>query len=243
MLDRTGLMIKESLLAMVTEYEAEHDRTMQTDLGPSQVGDPCVLCLAKQVLGVKIDFGDPWLRIIGTATHAWLEDAAARYNVRHNRAVLYPERKVYPDGLLLPSGGSADLYHVDLRSVIDHKIVGRTTLQKVKAKGRPSEQYRRQAHLYGLGYSNAGVVVDHVAVAFWHRGGRLPDLYVWSEPYSDELAQATLQRYAALRSAVLSVGPAILDRLQPDPDCFNCNRGVRSHGDAADQQLAGIVPA
>lgn len=217
-----GQLIKEDLIMLVREADAEHDRSLQTELGPSEIGNPCTYHLGRRILGLSEITSDPWCRTIGTATHAWLDEAAVRFNVRHNQARYLAERKVYPDPELLPVGGSSDLYDSARRSVIDHKVVGRPQQQKYKTNG-PGWQYRRQAHIYGLGYSLAGVVVDQVAIAFWLRGGRLSDLWVWVEPYDPSIADQALSRYRVLRELVLTHGEAALVYLPRYPqECYDC---------------------
>jgi hypothetical protein len=219
--------LRDRLLAMVKHADGRADRTQQTALGPSEIGDPCAHCLAAKILGLyaRDPFYDPWPAIIGTAVHAWLEDAAERDN-RDNGGTWNTETRVYPNNDLLPRGGKADLYDDSTRTVIDHKVVGLAPLRNYKANG-PGVSYRRQAHIYGLGFEAMDWQVEHVAIAFWHRGGRMTDLHVWSEPYDAAYAQEALQRYRTLRDLATSSGPAILPALPSDPSCFTCSRSER----------------
>lgn len=218
-----GDRLADDLRQMVRTAEESAERSQQTDLGPSEIGKACTRCLARAVLGMKItrQFDDPWCRIIGTATHAWLDEAAAISNIRNNAGRWYPEVRVQPDVLLLPSGGSCDLYDSETCTVIDHKVVGDAPLKKYRLNG-PGPQYRVQAHLYGKGYANAGHRVDNVAVAFWNRGGRLRDLYVWTEDYDEAFADEALTRYRTIREQALAIGPALLPLLPADPECWDC---------------------
>lgn len=223
MTNALGDRLADDLREMVRAYEAGAERSQQRNLGPSQIGMACTRCLARHVLGIPVtrEFDDPWCRIIGTATHDWLDGAAATANVRNDHARWYPEVRVQPDTELLPSGGKCDLFDSVTRTVIDHKVVGDAPLKKYRLNG-PGEQYRTQAHLYGLGYSNAGHDVMNVAVAFWKRGGRLNDLYVWTEPYERAVAEKALTRYRTIRDQALTLGAAILPHLPADPDCWDC---------------------
>lgn len=221
-------VLRDRLLAMVRHADGNADRTQQRHLGPSEVGDPCTYCLASKILGVyaRDDFYDPWPAIIGTSVHHWLERAAERDN-RDNDTAWCAETKVFPDDDLLPKGGKADLYEDTTRTVIDHKVVGQAMLKKYKANG-PGITYRRQGHIYGLGFVVAGLPVEHVAIAFWHRGGRMTDLHVWSEPYDEAYAREALDRYKTLRDLCSTLGAAILPSLPSDPSCFNCARSNRA---------------
>lgn len=223
--DPLGKRIADDLRRIVRAYEAGDERSQQRHLGPSQIGTPCTRCLARHCLGMSIvrDYDDPWCRILGTAGHAWLEEAAVWDNVHvvRDAARWKTETRVQPHPDLLPSGGKADLYDGDTQTVIDHKIVGAEPLRKYKLNG-PGQQYRIQAHLYGLGYHRLGVPVENVAVAFWNRGGRLADLYVWTEPWDVEVAMSALQRYRTIRDQAAAIGPQIIPLLPADKSCWDC---------------------
>lgn len=225
-----GTKIATDLRAMVVEADARADRSQQKHLGPSQIGNPCTYHLACAILGDSADFGDPWCAIIGTAVHAWLDEAAAADNVAHDEARWYPELRVQPHPGLLPAGGKADLYDARRKTVIDHKIVGTTSQRKYKANG-PGRQYRTQAHLYGKGYKLAGHDVQHVAIAFWLRGGRLDDLYVWTEPFSETIADEALERYQTLKNLLDAGGASLIPMLPRDPDCYDCKRNPQTPAD------------
>lgn len=231
--DTAAEKIRDDLLAMVRHADSKYARGLQRHLGPSEIGDPCTKCLAAKILGVHVrdEFYDPWPAIIGTSVHHWLELAAERDNL-DNDAAWCTETKVHPDNDLLPKGGKADLYQDTTGTVIDHKVVGLTALKKYKANG-PGITYRRQGHLYGLGFANAGLTVNRVAIAFWHRGGRMTDLHVWSEPYSADYACEALDRYRTLRDLCAAAGEAILPSLPTDPDCFTCSRSNQTAPNAA----------
>lgn len=223
--DPLGVRLANDLRDIVRTYGSGDERSRQRHLGPSQIGNPCTRCLARHVLGMEIvrEFDDPWCRIIGTATHSWLEEAAAYDNIHTVRdaARWKYETRVHPHPDLLPSGGTADLYDAHTKTVIDHKVVGPAPLKKYKLNG-PGHQYRAQAHLYGLGYHRTGVEVEHVAIAFWNRGGRLSDLYVWTEPYSADVAMQALDRYRTIRDQAASIGPQIIPLLPADESCWDC---------------------
>lgn len=225
--DPLGERLADDLRQMVRDYDAVDERNLQTALGPSAVGSACVRCLARAALDQPVvdPYDDPWCRIIGTATHEWLNMAAAAANVislNLGRAARWtPEQRVHPDDDLLEKGGSADLYDHDTYTVIDHKVVGAEPLRKYRLNG-PGPQYRTQGHVYGLGYENAGHEVRHVAVAFWNRGGKLRDLYVWTEPYNRQLALDALERWRTIRDQALNIGPALIPLLPADPSCWDC---------------------
>lgn len=218
-----GERLAEDLRDMVRAYEDGRERSQQTHIGPSGIGSPCTRCLARGVLGMALtrDFDDPWCRIIGTAVHEWLECAAHTHNAAIDRARYATETRVQPHPDVLPKGGNADLYDTDTHTVVDHKVVGAEPLRKYRLNG-PGPQYRIQGHLYGLGFHRLGKRVDHVAIAFWQRGGRLSDLYVWTEPFDAQIALDAINRYRTIRDQALAIGPAILPHLPAHPDCWDC---------------------
>lgn len=231
--DTAGERLRDELIAMVRHADSQGARGRQRALGPSEIGDPCTHCLAAKILGVyaRDEFYDPWPAIIGTSVHHWLERAAERDN-HDNDTAWSTEVRVYPDTDLLPKGGNADLYQDTTKTVIDHKVVGLPSLKKYKANG-PGVTYRRQIHLYGLGFTKINLPVERVAIAFWHRGGRTTDLHVWSEPYDESYALAALERYRTLRELCTAGGVAIVDSLPSDPGCFTCSRSNRTAPNAA----------
>jgi hypothetical protein len=225
--DTLGDRIADDLRSMVREQEKDSERTQQSDLGPSEIGDPCTYCLAAKILNVyeheSSGFDDGWRAVVGTSVHDWLDGAAAAWNVRHDTARFIPELRVQPDQRLLPSGGRCDLFDNETRTVVDHKTTTKAKLATYRLNG-PSVVHRRQAHLYGLGYANAGHNVRHVALAFWLRDGMLRDLYVWTEPYSEQIAKDALSRYDTIRGLCETAGAAVLESLPSDPGCDTCSR-------------------
>lgn len=218
-----GDVIADRLREMVRRHDAGAPRTQQRQIGPSELGDPCTYCLARKILGLPEErtFDDPWCAYIGSATHNSLADAAEFEN-RHHDGTWSTEVRVYPDDEVLPKGGNADLYDDAAQLVIDHKVVSRDRRLMFKAKG-PGEKYRRQIHLYGLGFTRIGLPVQRVAIAFWQRGGRLSDLTVWTEPYDPSVATDALDRYRNLRTLCGTHGEALLPLLPSDPSCFTCS--------------------
>lgn len=229
--DTAGDLLRSQLIDMVMTANNNAGRSKQRDLGPSEVGDPCTFCLASKILGTyeRDDFYDPWAAIIGTAVHKWLERAADR---QQNKGAWSTEIKVMPDNDLLPSGGRLDLYQDTTGTVIDHKVVGTAPLKKYKANG-PGVTYRRQVHIYALGLANAGLKVERVAIAFWHRGGRTSDLHVWSEPFDRDYALEALDRYRTLRELCAAAGVAVLASLPSDPGCYTCSRSNKAQPNVA----------
>ncbi|MEV1049650.1 hypothetical protein [Streptomyces sp. NPDC049887] len=85
---------------------------------------------------------------------------------------------------------------------LDHKLMGRWSLDKLTTKG-PSPTYRVQVHTYAYGARLKGEKVDYVAIIGWPReAGTLDDLYVWTEPYDPSIAIEALARVERIAEAV-----------------------------------------
>ena len=92
---------------------ANHPRSLQDALGPSQLGTACDRCLVNLLAGHKpLEGHAPWLPTIGTAVHTWLEDAmrlAAWMDDDGDRWHI-EERVVVGDLGGVPVTGSTDLF-------------------------------------------------------------------------------------------------------------------------------------
>ena len=149
-------------------------RSLQTTIGPSEVGNPCDHCLAAKLAGWKTTEQDvPWLPFVGTAVHAALEELVNRYEANRN-AVHTTGRRFLTEARVMVGTiagqeiwGSTDLVDLEAGMTNDWKIVGATTLRS--AKGGPSQVYRVQAHLYAKGWNDAGHTVRHVGISYLPR--------------------------------------------------------------------------
>jgi hypothetical protein len=126
---------------------------------------------------------------MGTAGHAEMEDVFAWENSQVGGIRYFTERRVTPPPPLDAHPGTADLYDGLEYAVLDHKFLGRTSMQKVKSPGGPPRKYRAQLGIYGLGYLREGFRVDRVALIAWPRtGSSLHELYVWEQPMDAAMA-------------------------------------------------------
>jgi hypothetical protein len=208
------------LVQVVRDHESSRPRSLQVQLGPSEVGTACARRLAYKLLQVELvnDGGDPWARILGTAAHAWLDDAFAEENVRTGDRRWITSVRVEITGYL---GGTIDLYDAAFRRVIDHKVVGATTLRSAVKEG-PSEQYRTQCHLYAFGLINAGYPVEEIGIMYWPRTGYLKDAHLWTAPYDEAVVEQALRKIDALRDLV-QVGTRVLPLIPTgEAHCLYC---------------------
>ena len=181
---------------MIHTKATNHPRNLQRELGPSEVGHPCMRKLAYGLMEVprcNPEY-DCLPSAFGVAMHTWLEDAARMANERLGYDRWITERKVeVTPGL----SGTADLFDTETKTVIDWKNLGYTSFDAhVK---HPGPAYRNQVQLYGRGYKRLGYPVERVAIAMLPRTGTLSKMNLDIQPYSDKIVDKVL----AQREAVL----------------------------------------
>ena len=200
-------------------------RTLQVHLGPSELGEPCHRQVVGKLAGQSHTnhIADPWPSYVGTAVHAKLADDLAAQ--RPDQWIT--EKRVTPiDG----HSGTADLYDAKRFGVLDHKVLGVTTHDKIRREG-PGRRYFVQLLLYGRGYRRLGLPVWFVALLAWARTGGLNGLYVWHHtltPEDDQLLDYIEQIELPWRKAVaaeVSAGRLHLLAVPigtDKPDCYFC---------------------
>jgi hypothetical protein len=194
-----------TVIETVKQTAASAPRSLQSAVGPSELGTPCTRRLAYRLLDWDPKPNgdtDPWAAIQGTAVHAWMAETYEAENRRLGRQRYLVEQRVHLPGV----SGSADLFDRDIASVVDWKFTGLPRLKEYRLRG-PGQQYRWQAHTYGLGMQLAGETVERVAIVFLPRGGRIDQMYAWSEPYDYRVALQALARYQTTRDAVVALDP------------------------------------
>lgn len=208
-------------------------RSVQTELGPSEIGDECARRMGHKLLGSQRRQQPPnWKAGMGTWAHAGLADVLDQENVRCAPDLGGVERFLVEHRVEVGSGvfGTVDAYDQITATVIDWKTCGRTMLRKYRTFG-PGATYQLQAHLYGLGIRATGRPVDTVMIIFLPRQGDLSEAYVWHEPFDPDLAEAALQRYDGIRALVEAMGLAALDALPMAPAwCTHCPFYDDPHG-------------
>jgi hypothetical protein len=217
------------LRRVVVEHAARAPRTLQQHLGPSELGHVCSRQVVGKMAGTPATnhVHDPWPSVMGTAGHAWMEEALRSDNERNGLRWL-PERKVKASRL--PGNpGTADAYDGREFAVVDWKFLGKTTLEKTRRNGPPLK-YRVQLKIYGAGYAALGLPVTRVVlVAFPRTASTLDGLYVWEEPWhADDPELEWVYRVTPAREAVARlVAGGQLDINQvpatpSDEDCIWC---------------------
>jgi hypothetical protein len=251
------------------DLDASRPRSMQTRLGPSELGTPCQRQVGMKLAGIPRrpeDKRPPWAPMQGTAMHTLMEEALQFHNRQLGRDRWVIEEKLTVDpGLpgVEPITGHGDAFDTDTGTVVDWKYVGVTTLREVKRKTIPNEQlvkpeYRVQAHLYGRGHERAGRDVRWVRLVFLARSHDYADSTEWTEPYNPEIAAWAVDRYYATIDLLAALDPATSPALwdmvpaAPGKACDWCPfRRVGGPADATgcpgntgqkvDKQLSGLI--
>lgn len=228
----------------IYEHAITHTpRSMQTQLGPSQIGTACERCLIHLLAGTpQVDTRVPWLPTVGTAVHEWAEMAMIRHLADSGTSRWLPEARINVGTLRgEPIYGTCDLFDRELGVVIDLKVVGETTRKKVRADGSgTSLTYQRQIQLYGKGMADAGDTVNAVAVYFIGRNSlSLTVDRVYVADYDEQVAHDTLTRANQLATWVDHFGAEqVLASAPPHThEEFSCSRLPDG------QQPAGTVTA
>lgn len=227
---------------IVKAYAARAPRSVQKHLGPSELGELCDRqVIAKMAAVQKTNHvSDPWASVMGTAGHAYVEGMYEWDNARRvemGGAVRWiPEQRVTPDPD--PSNwpnpgpsshpGTADLYDLPNRALVDHKFLGDSSRQKLIAHG-PKRVYHVQLLLYRRGYQMLGLPVDRVVLLAWPRTkSSLDELYVWEHVPTEEderLVDEVLERTGARQRVAEMVQQGLVDIMDipPTPSDDSCH--------------------
>lgn len=220
--DDRSRQLAELIGRFIIDAANHSPRSLQTSIGPSEIGEPCERKLSYKVLDWPAPPGveqEPIAPVIGTGFHAWMEEqftarnAAGRYKVE--------EKVTVRDSPIETARvrGSSDLYDRVTATNYDWKLVGKSSLENYRRKG-PGPQYRIQAHLYGLGQENAGETPARVAIVFVARYHELI-IHVWSEPYDRQVALDALERLDRIRQRVIDLdveaNPGSWQEIPTDP--------------------------
>ena len=212
---------ESDIMSVIEGAIQQHPRSQQKRIGPSEIGIECDKRILNKLAGVE----EPprpaaWKPAIGTAVHAQLEEwfNTAVEVSGHYRWVT--EQRVNCGAIGdQPLTGSCDLYDDWTGTVVDWKIIGPKQLANYRAQG-PSQQYRVQAHTYGLGFArnqDGWSMPKTVAIMFLPRDGELGKAYFWSEPWQPTIALDAINRVNKLDQLWRIVG--IQKAVEMSPGC------------------------
>jgi hypothetical protein len=180
-------------------------RSLQTEIGPSEIGNKCDRRLAYRFAGTpRVNFPDPLRSMAGTGMHEVLANYFRRLDGGAGRYLV--EHKVTYRGI----SGSVDLYDRRRRILIDWKSPLKAKAKKVTNDG-PDHGYVVQVHTYGAGLREQGELVERVGLCFIPPDGTLDDMRVWAQPLDIELANTAINRVETLREQASRVVPGSVD--------------------------------
>ncbi|GLW32254.1 hypothetical protein [Actinoplanes regularis] len=218
------------LRRVVVEQANGSARNVQRHLGPSELGVPCDRQVVGKLAGVPATnhVADPWPSIVGTAVHAWLADAFTAANAGLDFPRWLAEQRVVPHP---DHSGTGDLYDAKESAVVDHKVLGESSMAKIRSVAGPPIKYIIQLILYGKGFRLMGLPVTRVALAAYPRtAASLDGLYVWERatgPQDDALIEevfALTGRRKQMAEEIISGRLTLTDipTSADDSECFFC---------------------
>lgn len=191
------MSMKDALVTALHSNDRAKPRSLQTAIGPSQVGD-CRRRVWSQLNG-EPETNPATLRlaaVMGTAIHTAIEGALRRQDPWEDRYLL--EVEVSHDGLT----GHVDCYEIAEQAVTDWK-----TITKKKAPYFPSKQQRWQVHLYGWLMEANGYPVKTVGLVGICRDGSEDDVVEHREPYDPAIAAEALAWLSEVRAMTEAPAP------------------------------------
>ncbi|RSX53963.1 hypothetical protein D2E25_0269 [Bifidobacterium goeldii] len=229
--------------AIIENHIATQPRSLQAHIGPSELGTDCVHCLAAKLAGWKhANQAVSWLPFIGTCVHEHFErlfrdlsEGTDQYEHRWQTELRVTVGALHGinDGYEIT--GSIDLYDRKAHATCDWKIVSDRTIKTVKATG-PSQTYRIQASLYGIGLTRMGETVERSCVYYLPRNAvSLASAYPVEMPFDPQPGMWALQRANMLKAFMdtirmrdgLPTLDAWINRLpRSSTHCFDCGTWV-----------------
>lgn len=222
--------VPKSVLDYVSVVEGHfmnRPRNKQTKVGPSGLGHPCDRHLLASLAGMREPQKMNWKADIGTAMHAELEGAFEAANSSPARRWVTEQRVTVGQVGGVDITGSLDLYDEYTHTVMDHKLVGKNTLSKVRSSGQPPIVYRVQINLYALGVLLDGgwSRPEFVQICFLPREEEWSNRYIWHAPVDYLLAGQALERANGLALRLQQEGFDAAEARAPicnDQWCWRC---------------------
>lgn len=217
-------VVGPELRSVIEDAITNQPRSLQTRIGPSELGTDCVRCLVSKLAGIPEERDAAWLPFVGTSVHEQLDQVFTQHARKTDRYMTETKVTVGKVGGVEITG-HADLFDMALGVVVDWKCVGATTLRTAKANG-PSPVYRTQAHLYGKGFQDAGFTVQAVAIYYLPRNEpSLANALCWQEPYDRAMAEKAIARADMFAVAIAMLGAdQVLKDSPPHVGGFSCCR-------------------
>lgn len=186
-----GEMLVKSLLA----YDGSRDRSLQVEIGPSQIGG-CRRQVYHQLTDTPVTNPDTesLAAILGTFVHGGIAEAIKRADPFGDNFLIEQE---FVAGDLK---GHCDLYIRDQKTVVDWKTTKLKSLRYF-----PSDQQRMQVQIYGYLLTANGLEVEKVSLVAIPRDGEMSQIKVHVEDYDPDMAQRGLAWLDEVKAAAISV--------------------------------------
>jgi hypothetical protein len=167
-------MLSKSL----TAFDNTRDRSVQVEIGPSQIGG-CRRQVYHQLVKTPVTNPDTesLAAILGTFIHSGVAEAIRREDPFGDNFLI--EQEFEHDGLK----GHCDLYIRDQKMVVDWKTTKLKSLRYF-----PSLQQRMQVQIYGYLLVANGYEVEKVSLVAIPRDGVMEQIKVHVEDYDPEIA-------------------------------------------------------
>jgi hypothetical protein len=214
-LDPIGLVLADHLRELIYTGATTSERSMQQEVGVSEVGSECERQLAYKIAGtapVHLD-ENPMPSIIGTGFHLHVQRMIEKLDRRRYLVETPVNYKGIP--------GTVDLYDRRRRTVIDWKSTGKSKLRRLQADGPPMRA-QVQIQIYGAALKALGEDPARLALAYVPRDGSLDDLWVWSTTPDQELVDRWINRFESITESVVAGTPAGNFHALPGPLCNYC---------------------
>jgi len=179
------MSIKETLINKLTEQDKTRPRSIQTQVGVSEIGG-CATRVWHKVNGTEVTNPDT-LRlaaIMGTALHSMIEEVFTpdpRFKV---------ETEVSVGDIL----GHIDLIDTETNTIWDWKTTTKNSLAYFGSK-----QQMLQVQLYGWLANQNGIKIDRVGLVAIARDGNESDITELSWAYDEQLALEAVEKYHAIK--------------------------------------------
>lgn len=217
-----GEWARETLLSVATGQP----RSLQAELGPSEIGQVCERRLAYRILGTPyVNHPDPTKALVGTGFHVAAADGLRRLDGGRWRYLV--EVPVSYRGV----SGSVDFFDRVKHRVGDWKTTSTSRIARYRRDGI-STNYHVQIAIYAEALRAQGEQVDQMALIFVPRDGELSDIYAWVGEPDKALADRYVDRYHAIAEKARIGGAAALP-VTPGPLCSYCPNHMTRAADLA----------
>lgn len=193
--DPISAVLSDALRELIYTGATNSARSLQTDIGISEVGTECARQLAYKAAGtlpVNLD-ADPMPSIIGTGFHLHMEKIFRGLDPRR----WLVETPVAYRGIR----GTADLFDRRRRLLIDWKSTSKSKINRLR-KDQPPMQAQVQIQIYAAAMAALGEQVDRCALAYVPRDGKLDDLWVWSAVPDQKIADQWIDRLEGIHNNI-----------------------------------------